>query len=70
MKKELIHINMLACMSKDSRLKLNNLSVGKKNIVDTYSNEQFTTWKITKRETTVIITRPEANNRKPPQQRK
>ena len=70
MKKELIHINMLACMSKDSRLKLNNLSVGKKNIVDTYSNEQFTTWKITKRETTVIIERPEANNRKPPQQRK
>ena len=49
---------------------MNNLSVGKKMIVGTYSNEQFTTWKITKRETTVIITRPEANNRKPPQQRK
>ena len=34
-----------------------------------YSNEQFTTWKITKRETTVIITRPEANNCKPPQKK-
>jgi hypothetical protein len=49
---------------------LNNLTVGKKIVVGMYSNEQFTTWKIIKRETTVIITRTEANNRKPPQQKK
>jgi hypothetical protein len=33
-------------------------------IVGTYLNEQFTTWKITKRETTVIITRPEVKRSK------
>ncbi len=71
MKKELVHINMLNCMSRDSRLKIEQfICLGKKSVVGTYLNEQFTTWKITKRESTVIIMRTEANNRKPPQQRK